>query len=112
MGKHKYSKGLGFLHIPHSSISREIETYAIPKTWENWMLIARETYGKTQTFHLFVSFLNTLGEAEIDTIYKSWEKWIPIIREKYGKSKHSKGISFSNIWIKKKSIQFPKYGKS
>ena len=35
MGKHKYSKGLGFLHIPHSSISREIETRTIPIEWEN-----------------------------------------------------------------------------
>ena len=26
MGKHKYPKGLGFLHVPHSSISCEIET--------------------------------------------------------------------------------------
>ena len=34
MGKHKYSKGFGFLYIPHYSISREIETHTIPKTWE------------------------------------------------------------------------------
>ena len=35
MGKHKYSTGLGFLHIQHSSISREIEIHTIPITWEN-----------------------------------------------------------------------------
>ena len=35
MGKHKCSKGLGFLHVPHSSIPREIETHTIPITWEN-----------------------------------------------------------------------------
>ena len=34
MGQHKYSKGFGFLYIPHYSISREIETHTIPKTWE------------------------------------------------------------------------------
>ena len=34
MGKHKYSKGFGFLYIPHSSISHEIETRTIPKTCE------------------------------------------------------------------------------
>ena len=50
MGKHKYSKGLGFLHIPHVSIAREIEIHTIPITWENWILKVRETYGKTQTF--------------------------------------------------------------
>ena len=31
MGKHKYSKGLGFLHIPHPSISRVIGTHTIPQ---------------------------------------------------------------------------------
>ena len=36
---------MGFLHI-----SREVEIHAIPKTWEKWILIKRETYGKTQTF--------------------------------------------------------------
>ena len=34
MGKHKYSKGFGFLYIPHYSISRERETHTIPKAWE------------------------------------------------------------------------------
>ena len=34
MRKHKYPKGFGFLYIPHYSISREIETTAISKTWE------------------------------------------------------------------------------
>ena len=34
MGKQKYSKGFGFLYIPHYSIWLEIETYTIPKTWE------------------------------------------------------------------------------
>ena len=47
IGKRKDFKGLGFLDIPHSSISREIETHTIPKTWENWILIVRESYGKT-----------------------------------------------------------------
>ena len=54
MGKHKYSKGLGFLHIPHVSIAREIEIHTIPITWENWILKVRETYGKTQTFQSYV----------------------------------------------------------
>ena len=50
MGKHKYSKGLIVLHIPHSSVSRERETHTIPKTRGNWILIVKKTYGKTQTF--------------------------------------------------------------
>ena len=36
--------------VPHSSILHEIESHIIPITWENWILIERETYGKTQTF--------------------------------------------------------------
>ena len=55
METHKYSSGLSFLHIPHSSISRVIETHRIPKTWEHWILIVRETYGKTQTFQSYRS---------------------------------------------------------
>ena len=33
MGKHKYSKGFGFLYIPHYSILREIETHTICFLW-------------------------------------------------------------------------------
>ena len=51
--ENRYSKGLSFLHILHSSISREIETHTIPKTWEKWIFIARETYGKTQIFQSY-----------------------------------------------------------
>ena len=35
MGQYKYSKGLGFLRIPHSSMLREIETHKFPKTYKN-----------------------------------------------------------------------------
>ena len=34
MGKHKYSKDFGSLYISHYSVSREMETHTIPKTWE------------------------------------------------------------------------------
>ena len=55
MGKQKYSKGLSFLHILHSSILRVIETHTISKTWENWILIVRGTYGEMQTFQIYRS---------------------------------------------------------
>ena len=58
MGKHKYSKALGFLHILQFSISRVIESHTITKTWENWILIVREKYGKTQTFQGYRSLTN------------------------------------------------------
>ena len=57
MGKRKHSKGQGFLHIRHSTISREIEIHTILKRWENLILIVRETDGKTQTFQIY-AFLN------------------------------------------------------
>ena len=125
MGKHKYSKAIGF-------------------PW----------YGKSMGKHKhfkFMGFLNILSEAEIHTISKIWEKWIPIIRGKYGKKQafqsygflkyfgwsrnpynsqnmgkvnsHSKGKIWENtnisklrvsgiFCLKQKSMQFPKYGKS
>ena len=88
IGKHKYFKGLGFLHIPHSFISREIETHTIPKTLENWILAARETYrsiGKHKHSKA-IGFLHISCEALIHTIPKIWEKWIPIVRKKYEKT--------------------------
>ena len=85
MGKHKDSKGLDFLHTPHSSISCEIEAHAIPKTGENCILNVRETYGKIQKFQSYGFFLHISCEALIHTIPKIWEKWIPIERENNGK---------------------------
>ena len=53
MGKRKCFKGMDVLHVPHSSISRVIETHTNPKTWENWVLIVWETYEKTQKFQSY-----------------------------------------------------------
>ena len=53
MGKHKYPKVLVFLNVSHSSISCLIKTHTIPITWENQILVVRETYGKTQTFQSY-----------------------------------------------------------
>ena len=86
MGKHKGSKGLDFLHTPHSSISCEIEAHAIQKTGENCILNVRETYGKIQKFQSYGFFLHISCEALIHTIPKIWEKWIPIERENNGKA--------------------------
>ena len=66
--------------------------------------------GKHKYFK-FMGFLKILDEAEIHTIPKTREKSIPIIREKY--EKKSKNSKVSQIfWVKQKSIQFPKHGKS
>ena len=45
MGKQKHPKVNGSLHI-----SREAETYTIPKSWEKSAPIVREKYGKTRAF--------------------------------------------------------------
>ena len=42
-------------------------------TWEKWISIIREKYGKTQTFQIY-GFLKVLDEAEIHEIPKTWEK--------------------------------------
>ena len=48
MGKNKHSKVMGF-----SNILGEVEIHTIPKTWEKWISIVREKYGKTQTFQIY-----------------------------------------------------------
>ena len=80
MGKHKHFKFMGFLNI-----SDEAEIHTIPRTWEKWISIIREKYGKKQTFQS-KGFSTILIKAEIHTIPKIWKKWIPIVREKYGKT--------------------------
>ena len=55
MGKHKHFKGKHFLNFPY-----EAEIHTAPKTREKWISIAREKYGKTQTFQIY-EFLKYFG---------------------------------------------------
>ena len=48
MGKPKHSKTMSFLNI-----LGEAKIHSIPKTWEKWISIVREKYGKTQTFQIY-----------------------------------------------------------
>ena len=78
--------------------------------------------GKHKQFK-FMSFLNILDEAEVDTICKSLEKWIPIIRKKYTKKQAFQRYKFlkyldkaeihtiTKIWEKWIPIVRKKYGK-
>ena len=111
MGKHKYSKGLGFLHVPHSSISREIETCTIPITWEHWILIVRETYGKTQTFQsygfltYFMCGINTYNSQNMRKVNSH-------SKEKIWENTNISKLRVSGIfYLKQKSTQFPTHGK-
>ena len=55
-----------------------------------------------------MGFLNSFGEAEINTISKKWDNWIPIIRKKYGQNKYSKVKGFSNILDEADILRIPK----
>ena len=81
MEKHKQFKFMGFL----INISDKAEIHTIPRTWEKWISIIREKYGKKQTFQS-KGFSTILIKAEIHTIPKIWKKWIPIVRGKYEKA--------------------------
>ena len=50
-------------------------------------------------------FLNFSYEAPMHKVPKTWEKWISLRRE-------SINTSSLWVWVKQKSIQFPKHGKS
>ena len=43
-----------------SNILGDTEIYTIPKTWEKWVSIVREKYGKTKTFQIY-GFLKYFG---------------------------------------------------
>ena len=48
MAKQKHFKVKGFLNF-----SFEAEIHAVSKTWEKWISVVREKYGKTQTFQIY-----------------------------------------------------------
>ena len=108
MGKHKYSKGLGFLHIPHSSISHVIETHTIP--WEIWIIIVEERLGKhkhskaTGLLHISCKALihnsQNMGKVNFHSKEKIWENT--------GISKLRVSYIFH---LEQNSMQLPKHGK-
>ena len=101
-----------FKYMGFSNIFGETEIHATPKTWEKWIPIIREKYGKRQIFESY-GFLKYFG----------WNR-IPYNSQNMGKmNSHSKGkvwenTSISNLvfflifYMKQKSIWFPKHGKS
>ena len=143
-GKTQTFQSYGFLtyfmcgiNTYNSQNMRKVNSYSEEKIWENiyisklrvsgifsWKQKSMQFpthgksafawYGKSIRKHKrfkFMGSLKILDEAEIHTFPETWETWIPIIREKYGeKNKHSKVSQL--FWVKQKSIQFPKYGKS
>ena len=48
MGKHEHFKVKGFWIF-----LLEAEIHAVPNTWEKWISIIREKYGKTQAFQIY-----------------------------------------------------------
>ena len=103
---------MGFLYILHYSISRKIETHAIPKTWENWILIVRETYGKTQTFQSY-GFLTYFMSDTIPYNSQNMRKVNSYSKEKIWENTNISKLRVSEIfYLKQKSMQIPKHGKS
>ena len=82
------------------NFSLDAEIHAVPKTWEKWISIIREKYGKTETFQIY-GFLKyfgwsrnpynsqNLGKVNFHNTGKVWEK-----------NKHSKVMGFSRHTIK------------
>ena len=104
-GKHKHLKVKGLWNF-----LLEAEIHAVPNMWEKWISIIRGKYGKTQTFQIYGFPKNfgwsrnpynsqNMGKVNSHNTGKVWEK-----------NKHSKVSQI--FWVKQKSIQFPKYGKS
>ena len=79
MGKHKHFKFKGFLNF-----SYQAEIHLVPETWKKWISIAREKYGKTQTFQIY-GFLKyfewsrnpynaqNMGKVNLHSTWKVWE---------------------------------------
>ena len=88
MGKHKHSKVMGF-----SNILGDTEIHTIPKTWEKWIFIVGEKYGKTKTFQIY-GFLKyfglsrnpynsqNMGKVDFHSTGKVWEN-----------------TNISNLWV-------------
>ena len=104
MGKHKHFKFMGFLKLLD-----ETEIHTIHKTWEKWILIIREKYGKKTNIPKFLK-------------YFGWSR-NPYSSQNMGKvNSHSKGkiwentniskLSFPEIFrLMQKSMHFPKHEK-
>ena len=108
MGKHKHFKFMAFLNILD-----EAEIHTITKTWEKWISIIREKYGKKCKHSKVMGFSNILGEAQIHTTPKIWGKWNPIVRKKIWENTSISKLSVSEILhLKQKSMQFAKHEKS
>ena len=63
----------------------EAETHAVLKTWEKWIYIVREKYGKTQPFQMN-GFLKYFGLSRNPYKSQNMGKVILIVRETYGKT--------------------------
>ena len=106
MEKHKHFKIKGFW-----GFLLEAEIHAVPNTWEKWIFIGRQKYGKIQAFQIY-GFLNyfgwsrnpydsqNMGKVNSHNTGKLWEK-----------TKNSKVMGFSNILDEAEIHRIPKIWK-
>ena len=110
MGKHEHFKVKGFWNF-----LLEADIHAVPNTWEMWIPIIREKYGKKTNIPKFLKyfgwknmwkhkhfkvkfFWNISLDAEIHAVPKIWEKWISIIQEKHEKTQTFQIYGFLNYF--------------
>ena len=107
MGKDKHFKFKGFLNF-----SYEADIHLVPKTWEKWIPIVREKYGKTQTFQIY-GFLKYFGCSKNPYNSQNMGKVNSHSKEKIWENTNISKLRVSGIFcLKQKSMQFPKYRKS
>ena len=107
MGKHKHFKFMGFLNI-----FDEAETHTIPKTWEKWIPIKREKYGKKKKTFQSNGFLKCFGWSWNPYNSQNMGKVNSHSKEKIWEDTHISKLIVSKIFcLKQKSMQFPKHGK-
>ena len=88
----KVWENINITRLCFSNILDEAEIDTVPKTWEMWISIVREKYGKTQTFQIY-GFLKYFGLSKSIKI------------PKYGKNNsHSKRKIWENTNFSKLRI--------
>ena len=103
----KHFKVKGFLNF-----WLEAEIHAVPKIWEKWISMVQAKYWNTQTFKIY-GFLKYFGWSRPPYNYQNMGNMNSYDTWKVWEKTNIPKLWFSQIfWVKQKSIQFPKYGKS
>ena len=90
----------------------EADIHAVPKIWEKWISMVQAKYWNTQTFQIY-GFLKYFGWSRPPYNYQNMGNMNSHDTRKVWEKTNIPKLWFSQIfWVKQKSIQCPKYGKS